>query len=50
MVLDDVADELVGGVDGRGLLPRRDEVCHLGGSVRHREHAVKHSTVAGDSR
>ena len=50
VVLHDVSDELVGGVDGRGFLPRRDEVRHLGSSVRHCEYTVEHSAVAGDSR
>ena len=49
MELHDVFDELVCGVDGRGFLSRRDEVCHLGGPVRHREYAVEHSSVSGDS-
>ena len=48
VVLDDVPNELVGGVDGRGFLPRRDEVGHFGGPVCHREHAVVHASVSGD--
>ena len=43
-----VSDELVGGVDGRGFLPRRDEVRHLGGPVRHREYVVVNPSVSGD--
>ena len=50
MVLHDVLDELVCGVNGRGFLPRRDEVRHLGSSVRYCEYAVEHSSVPGDSR
>ena len=48
MVLHDVLDELVCGVDCRGFIPRRDEVCHLGGSVRNREYAVVHASVPCD--
>ena len=48
MVLHDVFDELVCGVNGRGFLPRRYEVCHIGGPVRHREYAVVNASVSGD--
>ena len=48
MVLYDVFDELVCGFDDRGILPRRDEVCHLGDPVRHCEDTVVHASVPGE--
>ena len=48
MELHDVFDELICGVYGRGLLPRLDEVRHLGSSVCHREYAVVDASFSGD--
>ena len=48
MVLHDVLDELVCGVDGRGFLPGWDKVRHLGSPVRHREYAFVTASVSGD--
>ena len=48
VVLHDVLDKLVCGVDGRGFLSCLDKVCHLGISVRHREYAVVYAPIPCD--
>ena len=48
VVLHDVLDELVCGVDGRGFLPCRNKVCHIGSFVSHREYAVVNAPISSD--
>ena len=48
MVLHDVLDELVCGVDGRGFLLRRDKIDHLCSTVSHRKYAVVDASIPGD--